>query len=261
MKELRAVCLEEIKQAAKVWVDEQRSNPRARTYTESASYFIFVAKKWLRFHRKLKMRLRYRRRDPESYNRTCWEKIEAVSMAAATVWKILSQPEIREFSDWTRCARSNEPGFCPARFRCFAPHPSRRLTDGKKLRKTLLRKRGLDAVQRLRITFGLVMLISFAVLGGVGYEAINNAPPMPSKVVPADGRVHFTYDSFGNLTASTATLGNPFQYTGRQFVRETDRDARHSRSDRVNRVPTRGDRASVLVRAGLSSEMLRYRMT
>jgi hypothetical protein len=34
---------------------EQRSNPRARSYAKSASYFIFVAKKWLRFHGKLKM--------------------------------------------------------------------------------------------------------------------------------------------------------------------------------------------------------------
>lgn len=55
LKELREVSLEEIKEAAKVWAEEQRSNPRARSYAKSASYFIFVAKKWLRFHRKLKL--------------------------------------------------------------------------------------------------------------------------------------------------------------------------------------------------------------
>jgi len=32
----------------------------------------------------------------------------------------------------------------------------------------------------------------------------------------------YTYDSFGKLTASTGTLINPFQYTGREFVSETE---------------------------------------
>jgi len=31
----------------------------------------------------------------------------------------------------------------------------------------------------------------------------------------------YTYDAFGNLTASTGSLGNPFQYTGRDFDPET----------------------------------------
>jgi RHS repeat-associated protein len=31
----------------------------------------------------------------------------------------------------------------------------------------------------------------------------------------------YVYDSFGNLTASTGTLTNPFQYTGREFDSET----------------------------------------
>ena len=55
MEEIREVSLEEIKLAAEAWAAEQRSNPRARSYAKSASYFIFVAKKWLRFHGKLKM--------------------------------------------------------------------------------------------------------------------------------------------------------------------------------------------------------------
>jgi integrase/recombinase XerD len=55
MEELREVSLEEIKLAAGAWAAEERSNPRARSYAKSASYFIFVAKKWLRFHGKLKI--------------------------------------------------------------------------------------------------------------------------------------------------------------------------------------------------------------
>lgn len=55
MEELREVSLEEIKRSAAAWAVEQRSNPRSRSYRKSASYFIFVAKKWLRFHGKLKM--------------------------------------------------------------------------------------------------------------------------------------------------------------------------------------------------------------
>src|SRR5205823_13249970 len=42
------------------------------------------------------------------------------------------------------------------------------------------------------IAFGLIILVSFSVLGGVGYMAINNGPPIPAKVVTADGRLLFT---------------------------------------------------------------------
>jgi RHS repeat-associated protein len=31
----------------------------------------------------------------------------------------------------------------------------------------------------------------------------------------------YSYDSFGNLTASTGTITNPFRYTGREFDSET----------------------------------------
>jgi len=34
-------------------------------------------------------------------------------------------------------------------------------------------------------------------------------------------RTKYAYDSFGKLTASTGTLTNPFQYTGREFDQET----------------------------------------
>src|SRR5215831_7326502 len=46
--------------------------------------------------------------------------------------------------------------------------------------------------KKLWIAFGLIMLVSFAVLGGVGYKAINNGPPIPAKVVSADGTLLFT---------------------------------------------------------------------
>ena len=46
--------------------------------------------------------------------------------------------------------------------------------------------------RKLWIALGLVMFVSFAVLGGVGYKGISNGPPTPSKVVTADGRLLFT---------------------------------------------------------------------
>ena len=46
--------------------------------------------------------------------------------------------------------------------------------------------------KRLWIAFGLIILVSFSVLGGVGYKAINSAPPIPGKVITTDGRVLFT---------------------------------------------------------------------
>src|SRR6478672_8208973 len=46
--------------------------------------------------------------------------------------------------------------------------------------------------KKLWIALGIVMVASFAVLGGVGYKAISSAPPIPSKVVTADGQLLFT---------------------------------------------------------------------
>lgn len=52
---MRDVTLEEIQRAAKRWVHQQRSNSRARSYRHTASLFIYAAKKWLRFHGRLKL--------------------------------------------------------------------------------------------------------------------------------------------------------------------------------------------------------------
>ncbi len=46
--------------------------------------------------------------------------------------------------------------------------------------------------RKLWIALGVTLAASFAVLGGVGYKAIKTAPPIPDKVVTADGRVLFT---------------------------------------------------------------------
>jgi nitric oxide reductase subunit B len=45
--------------------------------------------------------------------------------------------------------------------------------------------------RNLWIALGLVLVISFAVLGGVGVKVLNNAPPIPAQVVATDGRVLF----------------------------------------------------------------------
>jgi hypothetical protein len=46
---LRAVRIDEIEAAAKQWIRQQRSNPNIRSFKHTGSYFIYVAKKWLRF--------------------------------------------------------------------------------------------------------------------------------------------------------------------------------------------------------------------
>src|SRR5437762_4090463 len=49
--------------------------------------------------------------------------------------------------------------------------------------------------RKLWIALGLVLTISFAVLGGVGIKVLKSAPPIPSEVVTSDGRVLFTGDA------------------------------------------------------------------
>lgn len=53
LETLRDVEVGEIKDAARRWGEEQRSNPKARSYVRSESYFEYVANKWLRFAGKL----------------------------------------------------------------------------------------------------------------------------------------------------------------------------------------------------------------
>src|SRR5262249_16129282 len=45
--------------------------------------------------------------------------------------------------------------------------------------------------KKLWIALGIVLAISFAVLGGVGVKVMRNAPPIPAQVVTTDGRLVF----------------------------------------------------------------------
>lgn len=55
LTQLRDVWIDEIEAAAKKWTRQQRSNPNIRSYKHTGSYFIYVAKKWLRFAGVLKL--------------------------------------------------------------------------------------------------------------------------------------------------------------------------------------------------------------
>ena len=60
------------------------------------------------------------------------------------------------------------------------------------------------AYKRLWIALCVVVVGSFAVLGGLGMKLLSNAPPIPERVVTSDGRVVFEtgdgpYDPSKNL--------------------------------------------------------------
>src|SRR5499425_1810209 len=65
--------------------------------------------------------------------------------------------------------------------------------------------------RKLWIALGIVILASFAVLGSVGYKAISTAPPIPAKVVTADGALLFTGETIRDGQ-------NVWQSTGGQEV-------------------------------------------
>ena len=46
--------------------------------------------------------------------------------------------------------------------------------------------------RKLWVLFAVILVASFGVLGGVGYHGIKNAPPIPGKVLAADGSLLFT---------------------------------------------------------------------
>jgi len=55
LDKVRDVSLAEIRRAADRFVREEQSNPRARSYRHTGSFFIYAAKKWLRFHGRLRL--------------------------------------------------------------------------------------------------------------------------------------------------------------------------------------------------------------
>jgi integrase/recombinase XerD len=54
LETLRDISVGEVKQAARRWGEQQRTNARARTYVRTEIYFEYAAKKWLRFADRLK---------------------------------------------------------------------------------------------------------------------------------------------------------------------------------------------------------------
>jgi site-specific recombinase XerD len=55
LTEMQDVSLEEIQRAARCWARQQRTNPKAHSYGNSASFFTYAAKRWLRFHGRLRL--------------------------------------------------------------------------------------------------------------------------------------------------------------------------------------------------------------
>jgi len=54
---------------------------------------------------------------------------------------------------------------------------------------------GSRAIQKAVDRIGSSHVCSFSVLAGVGYKAINNGPPIPTKVITTDGHLLFTGDT------------------------------------------------------------------
>ncbi|HYX42629.1 MAG TPA: hypothetical protein VE821_13070, partial [Pyrinomonadaceae bacterium] len=56
----------------------------------------------------------------------------------------------------------------------------------------------MSQYKRLWLALVVVVAASFAVLGGFGYRALHNAPPIPRTVATTDGRVLFDADTIQN---------------------------------------------------------------
>ena len=61
--------------------------------------------------------------------------------------------------------------------------------------------------RKLWIALVIVLVASFAVLGGVGYRTIHNAPPIPGKVVTTDGRVLFNGETIRDGQNAWQSIG------------------------------------------------------
>ena len=62
-------------------------------------------------------------------------------------------------------------------------------------------------VRKLWIAFGVVVALSFAVLGSVGVKMISEAPPIPERVVAADGRLLFDGETIRRGQETWQSLG------------------------------------------------------
>ena len=81
---LHDVRIEEIEEAAQRWTRQQRSNPNVHSYKHSGTYFIYVAKKWLRFAGALKYPAIPRARFAEKIDEFATWMTEEKGMSALT---------------------------------------------------------------------------------------------------------------------------------------------------------------------------------
>jgi nitric oxide reductase subunit B len=61
--------------------------------------------------------------------------------------------------------------------------------------------------RKLWIALVVVVVASFAVLGGVGYHTLNNAPPIPTQVVTTDGHVLFSGETIRDGQNAWQSIG------------------------------------------------------
>jgi nitric oxide reductase subunit B len=61
--------------------------------------------------------------------------------------------------------------------------------------------------KKLWIAFAIVIVVSFAILGGFGFKAIKNAPPIPQQVATMDGREVFNFSTIQNGQGVWQSLG------------------------------------------------------
>jgi len=84
----------------------------------------------------------------------------------------------------------------------------------------LVGESGLTAAVGARYTQSLGIDEPLAMYrGGAGYAYHADGLGSISGLTDANGNIAatYTYDSFGNLTASTGTVTNPFRYTAREY--------------------------------------------
>jgi site-specific recombinase XerD len=82
---LREISICEIKEVAQCWARQQRANPLAHSYKHSAGFFIYVAKKWLRFAGVLKQPTIPRMRFADQVDEFTKWMTEERGLSAATI--------------------------------------------------------------------------------------------------------------------------------------------------------------------------------
>jgi nitric oxide reductase large subunit len=60
--------------------------------------------------------------------------------------------------------------------------------------------------KRLWAALTIVVAASFAVLGGVGYDALQKAPPIPGRVIVENGNLLFDRDTIQRAALSSGAL-------------------------------------------------------